>query len=214
MSSLRDWESYFDADTYDPLTMFGVLANRFGLKHDDELGRMEFSATTVRLDELKRGLAQVPQTFDADHLKAIHRYLFQDVYDWAGEYRLVDMSKGASDFAAVKGGIGRYLDEAHQIVAGTHWDWLSQQEFAEESARVFAYVNQAHPFREGNGRTSKRFMADVAKMSHFEFNFSRVDKDLWNQASALSGPDLGAHVPHHEELILVFKMATIRRLRA
>ncbi|WP_199176319.1 Fic family protein [Actinomyces qiguomingii] len=56
------------------------------------------------------GQVAVPRTYDADHVRAIHGYLFQDVYEWAGQYRSVNMSKNFSSFADVRAGeIDRYL---------------------------------------------------------------------------------------------------------
>jgi cell filamentation protein len=68
---------------------------------------------------------------------------------------------------------------------------------------VFAYLNQAHPFREGNGRTSKVFMEEVAEQSRFTLDFSRVAPDQWNQASMLSRPDLLAYEPVPNSLVPV-----------
>lgn len=74
-----------------------------------------------------------------------------------------------SDFADVESGeIDRYLNDVHRLVEATDWSELDRRAFGERAATVFAYLNQAHPFREGNGRTSKIFMEHVAELSQVQ----------------------------------------------
>ena len=116
------------------------------------------------------------------------------------------MSKNMSSFADVHSGeVDQYLDDVHRLVNQTSWAELNLDDFARASAEVFAYLNQAHPFREGNGRTSKIFMEHVAEQSQFTFNFARVNSHVWNQASMLSGPDLGTYEPVPDSLIPIFR---------
>lgn len=70
---------------------------------------------------------------------------------------------------------------------------------------------QAHPFREGNGRTSKLFMQHVAEQSRFAFDYARVTPEVWNQGSALSGPDLYSYAPDPRSLVPVFDAITVDR---
>ena len=71
--------------------------------------------------------------------------------------------------------------------------------------------SQAHPFREGNGRTSKVFMAHVAEQSPYRFDFARVSPEQWNAGSALSRPDLYAYAPDPTSLVPVFAAVTVDR---
>ena len=211
VSFFDDWESYFYPETYDADRGWGTLVNLFGERDPDRLREIEYRETAQREAELKAGAGHLPQTFDAKHLKAIHRYLFQDVYEWAGEYRTVNIAKHSSSFADFRGGIDSYLADAHRVATLTAWGQLDHDEFADTAARVFAYVNQAHPFREGNGRASKIFMHDLARRSHFKLVFGRISPDVWNQASEFSGPDLGMYQPHWQELVPVFRRAAVPR---
>jgi len=204
------WESYYVPGTYDPATGDGTLENLLGESDPQALRHREYSYTKRRMVELRDGTTAIPQTFDAEHLKAIHKYLFQDVYQWAGQWRTVDMAKDVTDFLGVHQ-IDSYLADMARYVAHTHWDWLSRRETVEELSTVFALLNHAHPFREGNGRASRMFLRDIAARSHFEVKFARVGRDLWNQASAFSGPDRGAHWPHPEELYPVFNKIVVPR---
>ena len=200
------WESYFYPETYNPATGQGTLRNLFGERDAAALSLLEYAKTSSREFKLMRGVADVERTFDAEHLRAIHRYLFQDVFEWAGQYRSVNMSKNMSSFADVHSGeVDQYLDDVHRLVNQTSWAELNLDDFARASAEVFAYLNQAHPFREGNGRTAKVFMEHVAEQSQFTFDFARVSPHVWNQASMLSGPDLGTYEPVPDSLIPIFR---------
>lgn len=207
------WESYFYPETYNPQLGNGTLRNKFDERDFFELKDREYGQTARRGFELEAGMVDIPKTFDAEHVKAIHRHLFQDVYEWAGEYRTVNMSKGPGwEFGRVDNGeVDRYLSEVHQIATSTDWASISRNDFIATSATVFAYVNQAHPFREGNGRTSKQFMHDLAEGSPFQFEFDRVTPEQWNQASAMSRPDLDKHAPDPTSLVPIFHAISVEK---
>lgn len=194
METFDTWDSYFyperyvDADGFDDYPP--TLRNLKDIRDPYELHYAEYAATARRGAELSAGLASVERTYDAEHLRAIHRYLFQDVYAWAGEYRSVDITKGRTDFANVDdGSIDRRLRSVQTRVESVDWSTLDRRAFAEHSSAVFAELNIAHPFREGNGRSSKMFMEHVAERSPFEMNWAAVSPAVWNQRSELSGPD-------------------------
>jgi len=206
-SQFDSWESYFYPDTIDPLTGIGTLRNLYDERDARVLSRMEYTDTTVRAVQLGNGEVDVPRTFDGEHLRAIHGHLFQDVYEWAGEYRTVEMSKGPGrGFGEVKTGeVDRYLSDAQRLVTSTDWAGISRNDFVATASTVFAYVNQAHPFREGNGRTSKVFMEHVAERSRFTLDYALVSPAVWNQAAMLSRPDLFAYEPVPDSLVPVFR---------
>lgn len=200
------WESYFYPETYDPDTGQGTLRNLFDERDPVLLRELEYAETMQRQRELLSGQITIPRTYDAAHVCAIHGYLFQDVYEWAGHYRGVNIFKNLSSFADVSTGqIDRYLADVRRLVESTDWASLDHESFARAGAEIFAYLNQAHPFREGNGRTSKVFMEHVAEQSRFTFAFERVTPQVWNQASMLSGPDLGGYEPVPDSLVPVFR---------
>ena len=201
------WAAYFYPGT-------ATLCNIPGITDPDELREFEYAATARRQRHLDREPSLIERTYDARHLRAIHHYLFQDVYDWAGQYRTVNMVKNpaAPPFADADGEqIDRYLADAHRIITTTDWPALDHRAFAEAAATVFAHVNQAHPFREGNGRASKAFMDHIADLSPYEFDFARVERSDWNRASELSRPDLGAYPVHPDLLVPVFEAIAERR---
>ncbi|WP_350279871.1 hypothetical protein [Kribbella sp. HUAS MG21] len=70
-----------------------TLQNKFGERDKDTLKGLEYAATAERQRQLESGEADVPRTYDAAHVQAIHAHLFQDVYEWAGQRRTVELSK-------------------------------------------------------------------------------------------------------------------------
>jgi cell filamentation protein len=100
--------------------------------------------------------------FDTAHLRAIHRYLFQDVFPWAGELRVVNISKGNTNFGPAIH-IGSALTELFERLAKEkQLTGLSAFKFVERSAFYLGEINAIHPFREGNGRTQREFIRQLA----------------------------------------------------
>lgn len=91
MAQFENWGDYFWDDQIDK-----CKRNKLDIRDGAELERQERSHTTERAIELIAGTAQVPQTFDLEHVKAIHAHLFQDVYEWAGQLRATELTEAAS----------------------------------------------------------------------------------------------------------------------
>lgn len=210
MAFSEAWRAYFYPETFSEASGTGVLRNLCGERDPVALARMEYRASTGRALEILQGRVPIRQTFDASHVRAIHHHLFQDIYAWAGTYRTVDMSKGSTDFASASG-IDHRLADVHRAVTSTRWRALGHEEFAAAAAAVFAHLNQAHPFREGNGRTSKIFMEQVTQRSRFALDFSRVDPQEWIGASVLSSPFHGRRDVDPAPLAEVFERIVVER---
>ena len=194
---VSNWDSYFWEPGGD------VLRNRLNAREPLELAFLEYRETFKRQRELEDGVVDVARTYDAQHLRAVHRHLFQNVYDWAGEYRTVNMSKGGDRFADVDH-IEVYLGHVGQALQGEDVTSLSVGDFAVRASFAYALVNQAHPFREGNGRASKVFMNHVAQRSGFELDWAAVPPAVWNEAAHRSAPAPGEVAPRPEALLPVF----------
>jgi hypothetical protein len=112
-----------------------------------EFDAFEADATAVRMVELVNQPLQ--GKFDLKHLCAMHRHLFQDVYDWAGEIRTVDISRGASRFANFNL-IEAYLtSQLDGIAKENYLQDLAPDAFVSRLAHYLGEINAAHPFREG-----------------------------------------------------------------
>lgn len=183
------------ASELDPYVQPGtqVLRNRAGFKDEAALRQFDFEASAARAMELRE--RPVGGRFDLDHLKAIHRHLFQDVYDWAGKPRSTGLSKGGSSFvrAHLIEPAGEQL--ARKLQEDGYLLRLDKATFAKKLAEHFAAWNSLHPFREGNGRALREFFGELAGAAGYVIDQRRIEngRDQWNQASrrAHTGDTLG-----------------------
>lgn len=172
-----------------------VLKNRWGVETLSELRVKEYRATAVRMLEIAEG--DGPKgNFDKAHLKAIHGYIFQDVYEWAGHTRnetpVVDgqsvepiggLSKGGTSF--LRGSrIELGLDEALKPIRDPQaLRTATPEQFAERAGQVLAELNYVHPFREGNGRAQEVFISELGRHYGHEIDFSVISKPRMTDAS-------------------------------
>lgn len=173
-----------------------TVKNKLGAKTHDQLEQREAEVVfgrdaEIRLGEGPKGL------FDAAHLKAIHRHLFQDVYEWAGRtrderVRLSDgtiateplMSKAAGGAFLAGPLIAAALDDiARRVRDADYLRRFAREAFAVQAADILADLNAIHPFREGNGRTQRLFMRELAKEAGHDLDFSVISKERMIQAS-------------------------------
>ena len=144
-----------------------ILRNHLGLHDSRALAEYEYRLTLERRIELELDPIQGP--FDFARLKETHRRLFQDIYPWAGQTRTVDISKDGSHFHPAT-----HIDTAALVVFGKR-GWLAQsgllhpnvgdEAFVVGAAALLEKLNYIHPFREGNGRTQRAFLDQVAAVS-------------------------------------------------
>ena len=148
----------------------GVLINRLGLRDQGELDAFEALITAQRGEEpLPRG------RLGYAHYRAIHRHLFQDVFDWAGKIRRVRIAKGDSMFCYPEHIDGEMRKLFAQLSAARFLRGLSPEEFARRSAHVLAELNAIHPFREGNGRTQLTYLALLAARAGRPLSLERMN---------------------------------------
>lgn len=150
-----------------------VLANKLGLKDEAALAKAEAHYSTGRIHQMIK--APIRGKFDLQHLKAIHRHIFQDVYSWAGQLRTIRMGKAEPTL----GGKSIHYPDPHaafppdnlQARADYAFDalarddflsGLSRRAFVEKFARHATEIWEVHPFREGNTRATLTFMHQVA----------------------------------------------------
>lgn len=151
-----------------------VLRNKADLRDQAALDAFEADASAVRMVELANNPIQ--GKFDLAHLCAMHRHLFQDVYDWAGEIRTVDISRGASRFANFNL-IDAYLTGQLEGIAKENFlQGLAPDAFVSRLAHYLGEINAAHPFREGNGRVQRLFCTQLAEQAGYFIAFETVDQ--------------------------------------
>jgi cell filamentation protein, protein adenylyltransferase len=173
-----------------------TVKNKLGASTHEELEQREADIVFGRATEI--GLGEGPQgQFDADHLRAIHRHLFQDVYEWAGrtrdeEVRLSDRSIASEPVMRKADGsafmLGPLIPAALDDIASRLRDagylrGLTREEFAVQAADIMADLNAIHPFREGNGRTQRTFMRELAREAGHTLDFAVISKERMIEAS-------------------------------
>ncbi|MGP4978726.1 Fic/DOC family protein [Brachybacterium tyrofermentans] len=206
------WIEYFYPETFDFETRKGTMRNLAGLRDAALLKDFEYSMTAMRQTQLDLEIVEIPKTYDSAHLQAIHQHLFQDVYEWAGEFRTVDIAKAGKAFAQLgTGDLDRYLEHVVDRVAETPWARLDEEGFVSAISDVYSHLNQAHPFREGNGRTSKVFLEHITQQSQFVLNFNQASRFDWNIGSQSSRPMDDGIAPRPEKLKDVMSMITTAR---
>lgn len=130
-----------------------MLENKLGIANEVELAREEERLTKLRARELfETRLLDSFETGTFAGLRAIHRHLFQDVYDFAGQMRTVNIAKGNFRFAPVM-----YLSAALEAI-----EKMPQGTF-DEIIEKYVEMNVAHPLREGNGRSTRIWLDVILK---------------------------------------------------
>ncbi len=145
-----------------------VLENKLGLTNAAVLAREEERISKKKAIELfESGTLDTLDAGKFSALKAIHKYLFGEIYDFAGEVRTVNIAKGNFRFAPLM-----YLDAAIKNI-----DKMPQSTF-DEIIEKYVEMNIAHPFREGNGRSMRIWLDLILKKElHKVIDWSCVDKE-------------------------------------
>ena len=159
-----------------------MLINKFDERDYDRLHQLEYAATLRRLAELQ--LRPISGRFDLDHLQAIHRHVFQDVYAWAGELRQINLAKGGSVFTDGRQLEGEGARVFGALAAEKHLRGLQKAAFVERLAVYYGAINTLHPFREGNGRATQTFLQQLARQAGYEIDHTKIDKAPWNAGEA------------------------------
>ncbi len=145
-----------------------ALENKLGITDSSELAREEERISKKRAMEMfETGYLDGLQAGTFASLQAIHKYLFNDIYDFAGIVRQVNMAKGSFRFAPVM-----YLEAALGNI-----DRMPQSNF-DEIIEKYVEMNIAHPFREGNGRSTRIWLDLILKKELSKVvDWSKVDKE-------------------------------------
>lgn len=158
-----------------------VLRNKFDIRDARALEATEREIVAQRTAEgCPKG------NFDLNHLRTIHHHLFQDVYDWAGSVRTVDMSKGGSQFMPRQFIETGMADVHRRIVEGNRLQGLNPDQFAAKAGEIIGDINHVHPFREGNGRTQLQYLSQLAEQAGHPIDLRKIDREAWIDASIRS----------------------------
>jgi cell filamentation protein len=168
-----------------------VLRNKEDIRDREELERFERMASARRLETLPR---HPPITVGG--FCEIHRYMLQDVYDWAGEYRTVDTGR-TGPFCLAKF-ISRHMDARFAAInAEDKLRALAPEVFAARAAEHMCELNAIHCFLDGNGRTQRAFLQILAVQAGHEIDLARIAPEAWN-AAASAGYHTQDYRPMHK----------------
>ena len=176
--------SRYDADDTYCYPGTDVLRNKAEITNAEDLDAYEGELSTLRSIEILEN--PIAGQFDLAHLQLIHLALFQDVYEWAGKIRTVDISRGNSRFANV-----RFIESAASDIfnklARENWlRGLDADTLSKRLAHYLSEINALHPFREGNGRVQRIFISQLSQSAGYQLDYSDLEQEQIYRAMELA----------------------------
>lgn len=148
-----------------------VLINKLNIRNNDELYEAERAYTSARQAQLNK--MPIEGNYDLAHLMVIHKYLFQDIYHWAGKIRTVAIAKG--NLFCLPQYIESYANDIFtKLRKDNYYKGYNKEQFVDAITNLLADINALHPFREGNGRTQREFVKYIAALNGYDFDWSKV----------------------------------------
>lgn len=156
-----------------------VLINKLGIADEAGLEAAEVGLTQARIEQFEPDFDDI----SLSALCGIHRHLFQDIYHWAGELRIVDISKGNTRFANVSRiepeakKLFRQLEQENYLVN------LSRENFVARLAHYYSELNVIHPFRDGNGRAQRIMFEVISINAGYALRWEPIGRSEWLDAN-------------------------------
>lgn len=157
-----------------------VLINLLNIREADTLAEAEAEFTAERYRTYQSPQLSISD-FTFKHLKALHYHLFQDLYEWAGKVRDVDISKGTTRFCNCQ----RIEAEAERLFKAIPVliEAGSREQLIGQTADLFCELNLLHPFREGNGRAQRFFFEEMIFTLGYEITWPEISQEKWIEAN-------------------------------
>lgn len=152
-----------------------ILINKFDERDPEKLTKLETIFTTRRMYQLYE--KPIAGSFGLKHLQKIHRFIFKDVYPFAGEFRDEQISKGTTTFAHPLHINSFGNDILKKLKNEQFLKGLDKEKFSERASYFLGEVNILHPFREGNGRVQREFFRLLALKNGYELDWSKISPD-------------------------------------
>ncbi|AOX18439.1 hypothetical protein A0U89_14075 (plasmid) [Kozakia baliensis] len=164
---------------HDPYTYpdSDVLINKRGHRSQALLQNYEWMRT------VRRALDLPTFPLSAQGIQSLHHHLFQDVYDWAGQYRTVNMTKEGAPFLHKDQIAEALVSRFQQLRWQNNLKDMSADRFARGAAEHIADLNYIHPFREGNGRVMKFHLEHLAEQAGHVLDLTRIQAGPWDRGS-------------------------------
>ncbi|MBR3536578.1 MAG: Fic family protein, partial [Oscillospiraceae bacterium] len=153
-----------------------VLVNKLDIHEQKELDIAEKQITLLRAIQAEQSMS-----FDNPDLNfylSIHRFLFEDIYEWAGMFRNVNISKKGTVFCKADQIKGTCILKFQRLAEHNYFADLDTTNFISEVAEFYNEMNLIHPFREGNGRTLRLFITLLVRNTKRNISFADIDPDI------------------------------------
>jgi cell filamentation protein len=151
------------------------LINKFDIRDEKQLKQVEADITFAKATLLESN--PISDKFDLEHYMSIHKFLFEDIYDWAGKFRTVNISKKGTNFCSADQLETTATNCFKRLLDNDLFSNLDREEFVDAIVDFYCSTNILHPFREGNGRTQRIFIAQLIRYNGYDFDFSNIEPD-------------------------------------
>lgn len=162
-----------------------TLKNRLDIRGMDKLEEAERDITALMINKI----SFKPPAYNLEYMRSLHHQLFSELYDWAGELRSVDISKGGTRFC----NCDRIIAESQKLFNGLQKEnWLAnlqKEKFCEKLAEYYCEFNMIHPFREGNGRVQRLLFEHLALSAGYDLDWEDIQQNEWILAN-IDGVDV------------------------
>lgn len=166
--------------TYEGLN---VVKNKLDIKDEKELECKERTLVKEKIKNIDNAFHFV--YFNEEEFKALHEYLFEDIYEFAGEYRLENITKENFKFSLFEY-IDTNIKEIFKKIDVQKLADLNFENLIINISSIMTELNVLHPFREGNGRTIRTFISKLLEKLGYEINFSNINYDEIMRVSKLA----------------------------
>ena len=164
-----------------------VLINKLDLKNAKRLEKAEKMIVLAKLYDLRQG--KIKGNFDKAHFISIHKYLFEDLYPFAGEFRKENIAKDSFSFAEwefIESELDRLLIKLKEE---NYLNGLKQEDMAKRLSFYMSELNVLHPFREGNGRVIREFIRELAFKNEYIIAYTKTTSQELLDAMKISVVD-------------------------
>ncbi len=171
----------YEPDSYYCYENSYVLINKLNITDAEKLKDAEREITSLRTAQIM--MEKNKDKFDFKYLKKLHHILLGDIYEWAGKIRTVNIAKG--DQFCLCQYIDEQMTELFLKLEKENYlqDCKSKEELGKRLAYYLSEINAIHAFREGNGRTQRLFIGQLANSVDYELDYSKITSEDMIQAS-------------------------------
>lgn len=152
-----------------------VLINKLNIHDNKILKQAEEKIVAAKLFILRQNT--MIKNFDVNHFKGIHKFLFEDIYPFAGKFRTENIAKGFFSFAEwefIEDELSNLLKKLNE---SNNLKNLKRDEFVKAIAYYLSELNVLHPFREGNGRTIREFVRELCYVNDYLFDLQKIEPE-------------------------------------